>query len=125
MFIMVGYESEELADLEATVSHLKKAGPDVVLTTIAYPIKGTGYYDKVASRILEEGPWSRRTDRDLVVRGRHSKRYYEAAMRWMLSEVSFHREVHGRKRIRPLARAAANWARGRVGMAWASREIDA
>jgi len=32
---------EEIADIEATVDHLKKASPDVFLTTVAYPIKGT------------------------------------------------------------------------------------
>ena len=41
MFIMLGYDGEEVADLEQTVDHLKKAAPDVFLTTVAYPIKGT------------------------------------------------------------------------------------
>ena len=44
MFIMLGYEGETVEDLEATVEHLKIANPDVFLTTVAYPIKGTPYY---------------------------------------------------------------------------------
>jgi radical SAM superfamily enzyme YgiQ (UPF0313 family) len=49
MFIMLGYEGEEGPDLAATVDHLKKADPDVFLTTVSYPIKGTPYYDDVAA----------------------------------------------------------------------------
>ncbi|TME40437.1 MAG: B12-binding domain-containing radical SAM protein, partial [Chloroflexi bacterium] len=38
MFIMLGYDGEEREDLEATVEHLKLAGPNTFLTTVAYPI---------------------------------------------------------------------------------------
>ena len=52
MFIMLGYEGEERSDLEATVAHLKAAGPDTFLTTVAYPIKGTPYYASVEDRVV-------------------------------------------------------------------------
>ena len=42
MFIMLGYEGEEMEDLEETVDHLKRSDPDMYLTTLAYPIKGDG-----------------------------------------------------------------------------------
>src|SRR5207244_3316086 len=48
MFLMWGYEGEELSDIEATVEHVKASLPDVFLTTVSYPIKGTRYYDEVA-----------------------------------------------------------------------------
>jgi hypothetical protein len=72
MFIMLGYEGEEGPDLAATVDHLKKADPDVFLTTISYPIKGTPYYDDVAARIRRAGAFEAGTDRDLVILGRHT-----------------------------------------------------
>jgi len=50
MFLMFGYEGEELSDIEATVEHVKACLPDVFLTTVSYPIKGTPYFDKVADR---------------------------------------------------------------------------
>ena len=37
MFIMLGYEDEDLSDLEATTAHLKASNPDLFLTTVAYP----------------------------------------------------------------------------------------
>jgi anaerobic magnesium-protoporphyrin IX monomethyl ester cyclase len=36
-FIMVGYEGEEDQDIVATVDHIRKSEPDIVLTTTSYP----------------------------------------------------------------------------------------
>ena len=60
MFIMLGYDGEERSDLEATVEHLKEAGPDTFLTTVAYPIKGTPYYQTVADRVIARQAWDDR-----------------------------------------------------------------
>ncbi len=51
MFLMWGYEGEELDDIAATVEHVKQSNPDVFFTTVSYPIKGTGYFDKVRERV--------------------------------------------------------------------------
>ncbi len=64
MFLMWGYDGETLDDIEATVEHVVAAQPDVFLTTLAYPIKNTGYYDKVADRVSLDRPWAEATDRD-------------------------------------------------------------
>jgi anaerobic magnesium-protoporphyrin IX monomethyl ester cyclase len=122
MFIMFGYEGETVADIEATADHLKRANPDVFLTTVAYPIKGTAYYDTVAGRVLSDRPWHERTDRDLQVAGRHSRRFYEHATRWVVSEVALHqaRQQGEGPALRQLLRHGklfANAQRGRLGMA--------
>ncbi|MEW5988025.1 MAG: radical SAM protein, partial [Chloroflexota bacterium] len=91
MFIMLGYEGEKIADVEATVAHLKEANPDVFLTTVAYPIKGTKYYQEVEERVLSHLDWEARTDRDLAVAGRYSRRFYDHATRWMVNEVEWNR----------------------------------
>ncbi len=54
MFIMLGYDGERIEDLQATVDHLKHTAPDVFLTTVSYPIKGTPYYDQVADRLAPQ-----------------------------------------------------------------------
>ncbi len=51
MFLMWGYDGEQVEDVEATVDLVKQCRPDVFLTTISYPIKGTPYFQKVADRI--------------------------------------------------------------------------
>jgi radical SAM superfamily enzyme YgiQ (UPF0313 family) len=125
MFIMLGYDGENVTDLEQTVDHLKKAAPDVFLTTVAYPIKGTAYYNTVQDRIIELKPWNQRTDRDLTVAGRHSRRFYSFATRWMVNEVAVHRMLHGPGRPLPaLAKAFVNARVGRLGMTLTAREVE-
>ena len=115
MFIMLGYDGEGMSDLQATVDHLKRTSPDVFLTTVSYPIKGTPYYDAVADRLAAAGPWHQSTDRDLVVRGRPVKKYYDFARRWMTSEVARH-DHWRRRRYAKAMRAASSAIVGRIGM---------
>ena len=81
MFLMWGYEGEEPSDIEATAEHVKACSPDVFLTTVSYPIRGTDYYAEVAPRLVQIGAWNEGTDRDLKISGRHSRRYYGFADR--------------------------------------------
>jgi anaerobic magnesium-protoporphyrin IX monomethyl ester cyclase len=116
MFIMLGYDGEDVSDLRATVDHLKRTAPDVFLTTVSYPIKGTPYYAAIEHKLSAPQPWRQSTDRDLVVRGRPIRKYYDFARRWMTAEVA--REQHWRRGSYALAaRAASSALVGRVGMA--------
>ena len=63
MFLMWGYEGEELADIEATVSHVRRTQPDIFLTTVAYPIGGTPYFAEVADALVSPAPWAEGSDR--------------------------------------------------------------
>jgi anaerobic magnesium-protoporphyrin IX monomethyl ester cyclase len=128
LFVMLGYEGEELEDIEATVAHLKAAGPDRFLTTVAYPIKGTPYHDEVRERIAARRPWEEGSDRDLTVVGRRSRRFYEFANRWMVSEVALHRESERGFADRDWPRMARAWVNvklGRLGMRLTRHQVEA
>ena len=88
MFLMWGYEGEDLGDIEATVEHVKTCRPDVFLTTVSYPIKGTPYYGEVAPRLVRLGEWAASTDRDAGIRGRHSRHFYQLADLLLKNEVA-------------------------------------
>lgn len=125
MFIMLGYEGETMADLDETVDHLKRSNPDVFLTTVAYPIKGTPYYHEVENRILTDKAWDQRSDRDLTVEGRYSKRFYSFATRWMVSEVALNRAVQsGGAPLKRRLKLMANAKVGRLGMLITQRERE-
>ncbi|HZU24394.1 MAG TPA: radical SAM protein [Bryobacteraceae bacterium] len=79
MFIMWGYEGEETEDIEATVAHVKRCKPDVCLTTVSYPIAGTPYHAELGDKLVRIGEWASSTDRDIAIRGRHSRRYFQFA----------------------------------------------
>ena len=88
MFLMWGYEGEQIEDIAATVEHVKISNPDEFFTTIAYPIKGTGYFDKVKSKVSLPLDWADASDRDYVVTGRPGKGYYRLADQWLRNEVA-------------------------------------
>lgn len=92
MFLMWGYEGEELDDVEATIQHVKKTDPDIFFTTIAYPIQGTGYASQVVDRMERTKPWSVGSDREVRIRGRHSRRFYGLADQLLRSEVELERK---------------------------------
>jgi anaerobic magnesium-protoporphyrin IX monomethyl ester cyclase len=91
MFLMWGYEGEELADIEATVEHVKRSQPDIFFTTVSYPIKGTPYFGQVKDRVVQLLPWSQTSDREFDVSGRASRGYYQFADQLLRDEVALSR----------------------------------
>lgn len=91
MFLMWGYEGEQLSDIEATVHHVKRTDPDIFFTTVAYPIKGTAYYSEVADRVSLLKPWEFGSDREVLIRGQRSRRYYSFADQLLRAEVELER----------------------------------
>jgi radical SAM superfamily enzyme YgiQ (UPF0313 family) len=96
MFIMLGYTGETRRDIEATVKHVKASRPDIVLTTVAYPIKGTRFYqeseDALVLPTLPFGEWN---DRMIEISGRYSRRFYWFANRRIINEARVSRLIHG------------------------------
>ncbi len=91
MFLMWGYEGEEREDIEATIRHVKVSNPDIFLTTVAYPIRGTAYFDSVQDRVVNPKGWQEGSDRDFQIRGRHSRQYYQHVDRLLRAEVDLGR----------------------------------
>jgi anaerobic magnesium-protoporphyrin IX monomethyl ester cyclase len=91
MFLMWGYEGEEVQDIEATIEHVKKTDPDVFFTTVAYPIKGTAYYERVANSLVQVKPWHESSDRELKLHDQRSPEFYKYADRLLQNEVQLAR----------------------------------
>ncbi|RZU43114.1 B12-binding domain-containing radical SAM protein [Edaphobacter modestus] len=87
MFLMWGYEGEEMEDIEATIRHVSRAKPDIFFTTVSYPIKGTPYYQQVQSKLVQLKPWAETSDREIKIAGRHSRTYYAHADKLLRDEV--------------------------------------
>lgn len=87
MFLMWGYEGEELEDIAATVEHVKETNPEIFFTTVSYPIKGTPYFDAVSERVELPIAWMDASDRDYLIRGRRGRDYYRLADTWLRAEV--------------------------------------
>ena len=106
MFLMWGYEDENLDDIEATVRHVRTSNPDVFLTTVSYPIKGTPYYKRVADRLVQLEPWGKTSDREFKIKGRHSRTFYALADKLLRGEVELARLQQTESAVDHVARAA-------------------
>ena len=113
MFLMWGYEGEEIEDIEATIEHVRVSKPDVFLTTVAYPIKGTPYFKRVEEqgRIRENRPWAESSDRELEIVGRRSGEFYQIANQLLRHEVEL---VHIETGTDAAARAEAELLRTQI-----------
>lgn len=124
-FIMVGYVDEQWEDIDKTAAHLCESLPDDVLTTLAYPIKGTPYYEDVSARIIENGDWESGSDRRLSVAGRHSNRFYRHAQNWIHSEVELARAFNsGQRNLAKIAKIFLRSKRNRAAMYLTRREVE-
>ena len=87
-FLMLGYDGETREDVEHTVRHVRNTRPDIVLTTVAYPIKGTRYYEEMQGRMkIPSLPFDQWNDRLIEVSGRLSRRFYWFANRRLINEA--------------------------------------
>ena len=91
MFLMWGYHGETIDDIAATVELVRRADPDVYLTTVAYPIMNTEYFRELGDRVAATGAWAVTTDRDYEVRGRYPRELYRHADKWLRQEVEAQR----------------------------------
>lgn len=128
-FIMIGYPGETEADIDATIEHLKRADPDQFTITVAYPIKGTPYYEDIREDIVDSRPWELTTDRDLKLRRPHLNFYYQMAVARVVNEVRAFQVTRGAGGQPTLGaakhRVKALMARGAMRMEPAVRALDA
>jgi hypothetical protein len=79
----------------------------------------------VEERIIPLKLWADGSDRDLTVAGRHSRRFYRHATRWMVNEVSLHqgRQADVSSQMR-LLKSLVNAKLGRLGMLLTQHEVE-
>lgn len=90
-FIMLGYPGETEEDITETINHLKLSNPDYFTITIAYPIKGTEFYQEVEAKQTERIDWTKNTDRERDFERTYSRNYYDFAVRRVVNEVNYYK----------------------------------
>jgi radical SAM superfamily enzyme YgiQ (UPF0313 family) len=91
-FIMLGYPTETMEDINLTIQYLKDANPDVFTITVAYPIKGTSLYTEIEKDIIQAPTWNSSTDREIDFTRIYSRKFYDYAVRKVVNEVNYHKE---------------------------------
>src|SRR4029077_18483578 len=90
-FILLGYPDETTADIRMTIDFLKETQPDVIGTSVAFPIKGTSFYERVQDRLIPNDNWSSRNQNKLLFKGKYPRLYYWFAAHWLAKEINVDR----------------------------------
>jgi radical SAM superfamily enzyme YgiQ (UPF0313 family) len=93
-FIMLGYPGETEKDIEETIIHLKKSDPDYFTITVAYPIKGTEFFEEVQANQTSAFDWEKQTDRNRDFIRTYPKNYYDFAIRRVVNEVNYFKSLN-------------------------------
>jgi radical SAM superfamily enzyme YgiQ (UPF0313 family) len=83
MFLMIGYPNEKRADVVASARMLQQVEPDEYGVSIAFPIKGTPFYERVKREIGPSLEWKKVNDPNLRFQGRYPHRFYWLAARYI------------------------------------------
>jgi radical SAM superfamily enzyme YgiQ (UPF0313 family) len=96
-FILLGYPEETTADIRKTIDLLKETRPDVFGTSVAFPMRGTEFYERVQDRIIPDENWSSRNQNKLLFKAKYPRLYYWFAARWLVKEVNVDKMWRARK----------------------------
>jgi anaerobic magnesium-protoporphyrin IX monomethyl ester cyclase len=101
LFIMLGYPSETRDDVLKTIRLIKDIDPEIFGIAVAYPMKGTDFFNDVESRITPEIQWTQTNENKLVFEGQYKPGFYWFAERLVHNEVGLHRIVKKRQ-LKPI-----------------------
>jgi radical SAM superfamily enzyme YgiQ (UPF0313 family) len=106
VFSMIGYPGEEAVDIRATAQMLREIDPDVLLLSIAHPMKGTAFYDEVQDRLKYPAGWEQMDGGRLAFSMRYPRPVYDVAQRMIQSQLRLGRKWSRRDLDRELAQLA-------------------
>jgi radical SAM superfamily enzyme YgiQ (UPF0313 family) len=113
-FIQLGYPGETFADIRATVELLRRNLPDELGISVAYPLPGTPFYERVREQLGDKQHWRDSDDLAMLFRGPYATPFY----RWLHRTLHWERGLHraladvraGRLRALPWRRRARRLA---------------
>jgi radical SAM superfamily enzyme YgiQ (UPF0313 family) len=87
-FIMFGYPGEELADIGLTEKMLKELKPETAGFSVAYPLKGTPFYEKVKAQMPpQQHQWVSTNENRLLFQAHYPNRYYHLTIRRLQKQL--------------------------------------
>ena len=114
-FLQFGYPGEDRDDIDATFDLVRRAKPDDIGMSVAYPLPGTKFHDRVVDQLGEVRNWQDSDDLAMLFEGPFSTEFYRQL------HTTLHRDYrsrrtwwHLRNGTRPSARSLAGAARDRL-----------
>jgi radical SAM superfamily enzyme YgiQ (UPF0313 family) len=87
LFLQFGYDGEGWAEVQATRSLVRELLPDDIGVSVSYPLPGTRYHERMASRLGQKRNWVESSDLDPLVPARFSPGFYRTLSRVVHAEL--------------------------------------
>jgi anaerobic magnesium-protoporphyrin IX monomethyl ester cyclase len=82
-FMMCGYPGEKIGDILQTAKFIRDAAPHEVTLGMAYPIRGTRFYEETESTFMEPYRWDLFNERQIRLKRPYHNRFYRNALRFL------------------------------------------
>jgi anaerobic magnesium-protoporphyrin IX monomethyl ester cyclase len=86
-FIQLGYPGEEWDDIVLTRDLIRAEGPDDIGVSVAYPLPGTEFYERVHEELRAKTNWSDSDDLAMMFRGAYTTDFYREIRTLLHEEV--------------------------------------
>lgn len=86
LFVMFGYPDETIEDINETIEFISTIQPDIYLTTVAYPLRGTQLYEEKSADVIYIQDWKHTIQRNLDIKGRFKDRLYQSAVQKLAND---------------------------------------
>lgn len=124
-FIQLGYLDEQLEDILATRTLLEDSRPDDIGVSVAYPLPGTKFYERVKAQLQAKTHWQESNDLAMMFEGTYRSDFYRAIRELLHTQVSVQNRAAPRRAHRALRRRWENLIAGEHQYRNGSHEVRA
>ena len=86
-FVMLGYPGEEWPDILRTRDLIRREAPDDIGVSVAYPLPGTVFYDRVRKGLGAQRNWRETDDLAMLFQGTYQSSFYRRVRDLLHAEV--------------------------------------
>ena len=87
LFLQFGYPGETWEEIQQTIRMVRETAPDDIGVSVAYPLPGTKFYERVAAELGEKENWADSDDLSMMFRGAYSTEFYRELADELHNEV--------------------------------------
>lgn len=87
-FIMLGYPGEQWEEILRTRDLIREEAPDDIGVSVAYPLPGTTFYDRVRAQVGAQRNWRETDDLAMLFQGAYSSPFYRKVRDLLHVEVA-------------------------------------
>ncbi|HXT38003.1 MAG TPA: radical SAM protein [Chloroflexota bacterium] len=99
-FMMLGYPPEDIGDIRLTERMLMEIVPEMVGFSVAYPLEGTGFYEKVKAQIpVQAQQWRSGNENRVLFNAAYSTRFYAATIQRLQARLRLKRRTRVDRRV--------------------------